>query len=93
MTEDDKRCLIAALRAVEALCFRNMALETILEKFNVRNWKALADALAAEPTVHVHLRERFRQTLEELEREPPDKLDAQRIQELLLRIPPQGKPN
>jgi len=93
MTEDDKRCLITALRAVENLALQNMALQVILERFGVSNWKPLSDQLLLSQDFWPDVRARFRQALETLEQEPADKLDAQRIQELLLAIPTQGKPN
>jgi len=93
MTEDDKRCLIAAVRAVENLSLQNMALQVILDRFAVPNWKTLSDQLLLSQDFWPEVRATFRQALEILEQEPPDKLDLKLIQELLLKVPTRGKPN
>jgi hypothetical protein len=93
MTESDKRCLIAALRAVENLSLQNLALQVILERFSVPDWKALSDQLSLSQDFWPEVRANFRKVLDTLEQEPPDRLEAKSIQDLLLKLPPQGKPN
>jgi hypothetical protein len=93
MTKEDKQCMISALRAVEALCFQNLALELILERFQVPNWKTLTEQLAADPKAWPDIRARFAQVIADLENESLENLDAERIQTFLLKAPIRGKPN
>jgi hypothetical protein len=93
MTESDKRCLITALRTVEGLSLQNMALQVILERFAIPNWKTLSDQLLASQEFLPELRAQFSQAADRLEQEPPDSMDARHVQEMLLRVVTRGKPN
>jgi hypothetical protein len=94
MTKEDRQVLTKALRALERLCFRNLALETLLEKFGPQNWSRLADELANDERLHPDTRERFRLRYEDLERDDPQTNSTQQeLLNLLLSLPTKGKPN
>jgi hypothetical protein len=93
MTEDDQRCLIAALRAVQNLCLQNEALQRILIQFKVPDWKSLSDQLLTSPEFWPDVRAQFAQAIDRLEHTPPDSVDVKLIQGLLSKLPVQGKPN
>jgi hypothetical protein len=91
MTKDDMLLLAKAFRAIEKLCFQNLALEALLEKYAPRNWKSLADELSVDERLHPEVRERFRRIYEELERAELPNQTA--LADFLLSLPVKGKPN
>jgi hypothetical protein len=91
MTKDDTLLLSKALRAIEKLCFDNLALEALAEKYAPRNWKSLADELASDEQLRPDLRERFRRAYAELEDDQPPSQLA--LADLLRSLPTKGKPS
>lgn len=94
MTKEDRQVLAKALQALEQFYFRNLALETLLEKFGPPDWSHLAEKLANDERLHPDIRERFRRRYADLERDDPQPDSAQQaLLNFLLSLPAKGKPN
>jgi hypothetical protein len=94
MTKEERQFLLSALRAVESLHFRNVALESILEKFppdKLPDWNDTARKLSADPALQPQIRERFHRIFAELEASVHPSQSA--LADLLLSLPMKGKPN
>jgi hypothetical protein len=91
MTKEDMRALETTLRAYETIHFRNIGLETLLEKFGPPNWSQLADELAHDERLCPDIRAKFRQAYAELEHAQLPNQSA--LVDLLRSLPVKGKPN
>ena len=94
MTKEEKQFLLLTLKAIESLHFRNLALETILERFPPReiDWKGTAQELTEDQRVQPQVQGIFRQILADIELDRP--LDSESaLVEFLRRAPVRGKPN
>jgi len=94
MDDSGKNLVVLLLQTIESLCFRNLALETILRSYEVPAWETFAAGLASDKRVHTELRGRFREIYEQLEHEPQAKDDTQtRLEQFLQSVKVSGKPN
>jgi len=91
MKEDDKPLLAILLRTIEQLCFQNLALEALADKFAPQDWKTLVDKLASDERLHPEVRERFRQIYAELGNEQSPSQSV--LENFLRQVVVRGKPN
>jgi hypothetical protein len=94
VTADEKKRTLGLLRAFERFYFRNLALETILERFAVPNWEAFASELAANKAIQPEVRARFQRLYKDIEHEPSGSDETQKALDQFLRsVQIRGKPN
>jgi len=78
MTNEEKKCLSAALRATEYLFLENIALKLVLEHRQVANWQKLLDHLLTDKEIMAGVRLKFSDLYRELEasKDPSSALDV-----------------
>src|SRR5438094_521873 len=82
MNPDEKKQMLAAIRAVEHFFFENAALQVVLTSRRVPDWKAQVHRLIADESVGTEMRVKFQRLYEQIEQSP----DESKLIEAFLRV-------
>ena len=89
MTKAEKRLLLNAVNTLEVLYFENVALNAIVERWSLPNWKSERDTVVNDPDVQPEVRSvfgRFRSEMEDAV------ISDSTLQQLAWVMPVKGKP-